>query len=57
MDNGTLIHVVINTLQDLDIKPTRENMEKLMGCNQVLNELLKNLGEGGMQDGGTIDSQ
>lgn len=57
MDNETLIHAVINTLQDLDIKPTCGNMEKLTGCIQALSQVLDGLKGGGAKDGGATDSQ
>lgn len=34
--NAEEIQKVINTLEGLDIKPTYENMNRLLGCMQVL---------------------
>lgn len=36
MDTVGMIQAIINTLQALDIKATYENMDKLLGCMQLL---------------------
>ena len=35
-EQANRIQMVINTLQDLDIKSTFDNMNKLLGCQQTL---------------------
>lgn len=36
MTTADMVQAVINTLQGLDIKTTYENMDKLLGCLQML---------------------
>lgn len=36
MDTVNMIQAVINTLEKLDIKATYDNMDKLLGCLQLL---------------------
>lgn len=33
------IQMVLNTLEDLDIKATNKNMNQLLGCQNVLSEV------------------
>ena len=45
------IQAVINTLQSLNIPATMDNMGKLMGCVQVLEEVKNNLNRKEEQNG------
>ena len=40
-----MIQAVINSLQELDIKPTKKNLELLFGCNRILEQVKTNLPE------------
>lgn len=50
------IQNVIATLETLDIKPTYDNMSKLLGCMQVLANVRDRLNEQEEKDG-TADSE
>ena len=39
MVTSDMVQAVINTLQGLDIKATYENMDKLLGCLQMLGKV------------------
>jgi len=45
------IQKVLNTLECLDIKPTYDNMNRLLGCMQVLASVRDKLEEGETDDG------
>ena len=45
------IQAVINTLQSLNIPATMENMGKLMGCIQILDEVKNDLNRKEEQNG------
>lgn len=40
-----MIQVVINSLQELDIKPTKKNLELLFAANRILEQVKTNLPE------------
>ena len=42
-ENVNKIQAVMNTLEDLDIKPTEANMSKLLGCRKVLQAIRDSL--------------
>lgn len=46
MEQANLIQAVINTLGSLDIKSTYDNMDKLLGCMQMLAKVRDKLNEG-----------
>ena len=50
-EDANKIQAVINTLQSLNIPATVDNMGKLLGCVQVLDEVKNNLGRKEDQDG------
>lgn len=43
--NAAKLQRVMNTLQDLDIKSTFDNMNKLLGCLQTLAEVRDSLSQ------------
>lgn len=51
--NAEEIQRVINTLEGLDIKPTYSNMNRLLGCMQVLASVRDELEKEGADDGNT----
>lgn len=48
------IQAIINTLEELEIKATHSNMDKLLGCMQVLAEIRDELME---VDNGNADTE
>lgn len=50
------IQAVMDTLQQLDMKPSFDNMNKLLGCLQVLADVRDNLQKGDNKNG-TADTQ
>ena len=44
-EQANKIQAVINTLQDLDIKPSYGNMDKMLGCLQTLVQIRDSLKE------------
>ena len=54
--NAEEIQRVINTLEGLDIKPTYDNMNRLLGCMQVLAAVRDELEKEGADDG-NIDTE
>jgi len=55
--NAEAIQKVINTLEGLDIKPTYDNMNRLLGCMQVLANVRDNLEKQEGEADGNADSQ
>ena len=53
MKNAEKIQAVINTLEGLDIKSTYVNMDKLLGCLQMLAKVRDRLNAPEVQDGNT----
>lgn len=51
------IQAVINTLADLDIKSTYENMNKLLGCQGVLVEVREELLKQEVKVNGNVDAE
>lgn len=52
MTDSEKIQAVINTLENLDIRPTYDNTNRLLGVYQVLNEVKESI-EKGADDGKT----
>ena len=50
------VNAVLNTLQELDIKPTYENMNKLFGCFHVLADVRDELKKNGTEEKGEQDA-
>ena len=54
MATADMVQAVINTLSNLDIKSTYENMDKLLGCLQMLAKVRDRLNAPAeVQDGNT----
>ena len=51
MTTADMVQAVINTLQGLDIKATYENMDKLLGCLQMLAKVRDRLNLPEVKDG------
>ena len=51
MEQANMIQAVINTLEGLDIKSTYENMDKLLGCMQMLAKIRDELKAKEVKDG------
>ena len=45
MDLQITLESILNTLQSLDIKSTKENMGKLLGCVQAIEDIIHQLNE------------
>jgi ABC-type Na+ transport system ATPase subunit NatA len=41
-----MIQAVINTLEDIEIKATVDNMQKLLACHDVLKKVIESMKEG-----------
>ena len=46
-EQANKIQLVINTLETLSIPATYDNLNKLLGCMQVLRDVMKEVGESG----------
>ena len=62
MDNKEFkksITAVITTLENIEIKATYDNLDKLLGCQQVLRTIIGNLAEenGSEENDGSTDSE
>lgn len=51
MATADMVQAVINTLSNLDIKSTYENMDKLLGCLQMLAKVRDRLNAPEVKDG------
>ena len=51
METADMVQAVINTLGNLDIKSTYENMDKLLGCMQMLAKVRDRLNAPEVNDG------
>ena len=50
------VNAVLNTLQELDIKPTYDNLNKLFGCFHVLVDVRNELNTKGTEEKGEQDA-
>lgn len=51
METADMVQAVINTLSNLDIKSSYENMDKLLGCLQMLAKVRDRLNAPEVKDG------
>lgn len=49
--NSKMLKLIINTLESVEIVATENNLSKMLAVNQVLRKALKELEQGGEQNG------
>lgn len=49
--NDEMLKLIINTLESVEIVATENNLSKMLAVNQVLRKALKELEQGGEQNG------
>lgn len=49
--NSEMLKLIINTLESVEIVATENNLSKMLAVNQVLRKALKELEQGGEQNG------